>query len=73
MKFLCTKVRKDWLRSPLNVNKVLKAGLIIKDPFIGIEILDSKPNAEQYNLVNNATEQLFGQNKKAFPIRLLDL
>ena len=73
MKFLCTKVKQFWLTSPQNINKVSSLGLEIKEPFIGIPISDDKPNAEQYNKISNAVEKLFGENKKAFPIRLIDL
>ena len=73
MKFLATNVKQYWLTSSLNVNKVKNAGLIIKESFIGIEIPDDKPTGEQYTIVSSAIEKLFGENKQAFPIRLLDL
>lgn len=73
MKFLCTKVKEFWLSSPNNCEKVTKSGLKIKDPFIGIVVKDGKPTEKEYNLVNNAIEKLFGDNKKAFPIRLIDI
>lgn len=73
MRFLCTKVKQLWLTSPQNVNKVTSLGLEIKESFIGISVSDDKPNAEQYNKISNAIEKLFGESKKAFPIRLIDL
>ena len=73
MKFLCTKVRPFWLTLPDNEEKVVNSGLVIRESFIGVEIKSSNPSNQEYNIVNNAIEKLFGENKKAFPIRLIDL
>lgn len=73
MKFLCTKVKQQWLSSLQNSEKVINKGLSIKESFIGIEIKDSQPTKEEYNLVNNAVDNLFGGHRKAFPVRLIEL
>ena len=73
MKFLCTKVKPFWLTLPDNEEKVINAGLVIRESFIGIEIKSNNPTNEEYNIVNNAIEKLFEENKKVFPVRLIDL
>ena len=62
-----------WLTSGVNCGKVTHAGLLIKDSFIGIEISDVKPTIDEHTKVEKAIEELFGENKKAFPIRLIDI
>ena len=73
MRFLCTKVKGFWLTSAENVTKVHGAGLSIKSPFIGIEIHSNQPSEEEYNKINKAIDLLFEENKKAFPVRLLEI
>ena len=73
MKFLCTKVKPMWLTSPQNCEKVIACGLTIKESFIGIETKSVEPTKEEHNKVSNAIEKLFEENKKAFPIRLIEL
>ena len=73
MKFLCAKVKDFWLTSPQNTERVRNAGLTIRGSFIGIEVGDTDPSTEECNLINNAIENLFGENKKAFPLRLVEI
>ena len=73
MKFLSTKVKQMWLSSEFNREKVINAGLTIRNPFIGIEIKKDEPSKEELEYVENAIESLFGNHKRAFPIRLIDL
>ena len=73
MKFLCTKVKDSWLTSSQNKEKVTARGLVIKDSFIGIELKNNEPSNEEEITMNNAIDNLFGNHKKAFPIRLIDL
>lgn len=73
MKFLCTKIKPDWLTSNINIEKVKMSGLIIKDSFIGIEIRNNEPTKEENIHINNAINNLFGSHLKAFPIRLINL
>ena len=73
MTFLCTTVRSFWLTSAENVTKVHHTGLSVKKPFIGIEICNNQPSEEEYNKINKAIELLFEENKKAFPVKLLEL
>ena len=73
MKFLCTKVKQSWLTSLQNREKVTDLNLLIKDPFIGIEIKNNKPADEEIKLVNGAVDKLFGNHKVAFPIRLIEI
>ncbi|OGI19842.1 MAG: hypothetical protein A3B68_08520 [Candidatus Melainabacteria bacterium RIFCSPHIGHO2_02_FULL_34_12] len=73
MKFLCTKVKENWLTSPQNREKVTAQGLSIKEPFIGMEINNNEPSEEEKNKVDKAVNNLFGNHIKAFPIRLIEL
>ena len=73
MKFLCTKVKQSWLTSLQNREKVLEFKLIIKDSFIGVEVKDNEPTDEETKLVNAAVDQLFGNHKIAFPVRMIEL
>ena len=73
MKFLCTKVKESWLTSPQNRAKVIHLGLIIKDPYIGIEIKNEEPTKIENNAVYNAVNDLFSSHIQAFPIRLIEL
>lgn len=72
MKFLCTKVKKDWLTVPDQAKSVEENGLIIKSPFIGVEINGSKPTKDEVEKVERAIDNLFGNHKIAFPIKLLE-
>lgn len=73
MKFLCTKVKSFWLTSPQNIEKVNACGLKVKDPLIGIELKEEKPTTEELNLIHEAIEELFGENKRAFPIKVIEI
>ena len=73
MKFLCTKVKQNWLTSPQNREKVMDLNLLIKDPFIGVEIKNDKPTDEEMKLVDSAVDKLFGNHKVAFPVRLIEV
>lgn len=72
MKFLCTKVKKDWLTVQSHIEKLNTFGFDIKSPFIGIIIKDDKPSKEEYEKVENGINELFGNHKKAFPIRVIE-
>ena len=73
MKFLCTKVKQSWLTSLQNREKVTDLNLLIKDPFIGVEIKNDKPADEEIKLVDSAVDKLFGSHKIAFPVRIIEL
>ncbi len=73
MRFLCTKVKQNWLASLQNREKVTDLNLLVKDPFIGIEIKNNEPMDAEMKLVNEAVDKLFGNHKIAFPIRLIEL
>ena len=73
MKFLCTKVKPSWLTSDLNKQKVISAGLLIREAFVGIEIKGNEPTVEENELTHNAINNLFGSHIKAFPVRLINL
>ena len=73
MKFLCTKVKQNWLTSLQNREKVETLNLSIKDPFIGVEIKNDKPTDEEMKFVDSAIDKLFSNHKIAFPVRLLEL
>ena len=73
MKFLCTKVKQSWLTSIQNREKVAGLNLLIKDPFIGIEIKNNKPTDEEMKLVDNAVNELFSNHKIAFPVRVVEI
>ena len=73
MKFLCTKVKQSWLPSLKNREKLENLNLIIKDPFVGIEIKNNKPTDEEMKLVDSAVNELFGNHKIAFPVRVIEL
>ena len=73
MKFLCTKVKQSWLTSFQNRGKVTDLNLLIKDPFIGIEVKNDKPTNEEINAVDEAVNKLFGNHKVAFPVRLIEI
>lgn len=49
------------------------AGLCVQDPYIGIEINKNEPTEEEYNIMNSAIDKLFGESKKAFPVKLINL
>ena len=73
MKFLCTKVKPSWLTSLQNREKVSDLKLIIKDSFIGVEVKNNEPTDEETKLINAAVDQLFGNHKIAFPVRMIEL
>lgn len=73
MKFLCTKVKPSWLTSVQNREKVTDLSLLIKDPFIGIEVKNDKPTDEDMKLVSSAVDKLFGNHKIAFPVRVIEI
>ena len=73
MKFLCTKVKPSWLTSLQNREKVSELNLLVKNPFVGIEIKNSEPTDEETQLVNAAVDQLFGNHKIAFPVRMIEI
>ena len=73
MRFLCTKVKQNWLTSLQNREKVTGLNLLIKDPFIGVEVKNDKPTNEEMKLVNSAVDKLFGNHKIAFPVRVIEL
>jgi hypothetical protein len=73
MKFLCTKVKQSWLTSLQNREKVAGLNLFIKDPFIGIEIKNNKPTDKEMKLVDSAVNELFGNHKIAFPVRIVEI
>ena len=73
MQFLCTKVKQNWLTSLQNREKVTDLNLLIKDPFIGVEVKNDKPTNEEMKLVNSAVDKLFGNHKIAFPVRVIEL
>ena len=72
MKFLCTKVKPSWLTSPQNRERVNALGLTVNAPFIGIEVKNDIANEEK-KAIHAALDKLFGENKKAFPVRLIEL
>ncbi len=73
MNFLCTKVKSDWLSMPSHIEQVRSLGIEIKSPFIGININAETPTEEEFKTVDNAVNVLFGNHKKAFPIRVIKL
>ena len=73
LKFLCTKVKPSWLTSLQNREKVIGLNLLIKDPFIGVEVKNDKPTDEEIKLISSAVDKLFGNHKIAFPVRLIEL
>lgn len=73
MKFLCTKVKQSWLTSLQNREKVTDLNLLIKDPFIGVEVINDKPTDEEMKQVSSAVDKLFGNHKIAFPVRVIEI
>ena len=73
MKFLCTKVKPSWLTSLKNREKAMNLNLLIKDPFIGIEIKSDRPTDEEMKMVNEAVDKLFHNHKVAFPVKLIEI